>query len=102
MEERSGEIGIILDKKFWCNKYATEAHFLFLTFAFEQLKLDKVTSGTSPLNTPMISFFKKYQMTHVKNYWDNGYEWTRYELPSSLWPSTKALFQSSLSFLDKN
>ena len=53
---RSGEMGIIVDREFWCRGIAAEVHLLALTYCFEELRLNRVTFVTSASNTPMIRF----------------------------------------------
>jgi RimJ/RimL family protein N-acetyltransferase len=106
---RSGEFGIILDKKFWGKGFSSEAHLLSLTHSFEILGLNRVTFITSSSNEPMIKFFKNVlSSTHeatlrdmlALSYTDEtkGYENCElFSILSSEWPTIKNNLENKLN-----
>jgi RimJ/RimL family protein N-acetyltransferase len=55
---KSSEMGIILEPSFWGKNISTEIHVMCLSFAFEQLCLNRVEFKTSSGNTEMIGFLE--------------------------------------------
>jgi RimJ/RimL family protein N-acetyltransferase len=54
------DVGIIIgDKTFWGKGYATEAIKLVVAYAFEVLKLHKLTAGAYMNNAGSVKIFKK-------------------------------------------
>ncbi len=74
-----GEIGIVIgEKKHWGKGYASEAIEAVTKFAFEELKLEKVTAGAYSENFGSLSAFKKagfQQEAVLKNQYKNGDQW---------------------------
>lgn len=107
ISNRSGEFGIILDKKFWRKGYSSEAHLLSLTHSFEILGLNRVTFITSSSNEPMIYFLKNVlSSTHEAtlrefiNYNDETKGCENCELFSILsyeWPTVKKNLEKKLN-----
>lgn len=57
---RTGHLGILIGRKEWWGKgYALEALRLLITYAFQELKLHKVTAGAVIDNVPSIIMLKK-------------------------------------------
>lgn len=57
------EIGWRLDKSYWNKGYATEGASAVLKFGSEILKIDKIFSYTTRINTPSLNVMKKIGLT---------------------------------------
>lgn len=62
------EIGWRLDQAYWGQGYAPEAAQAALTFAFDQLKLDKVVSFTTLGNQKSQAVMKKLKMRKITEF----------------------------------
>ena len=60
------EIGYAIAKQFWKQGYATEAAGIFLEYAFENIKPDKITAVAEPENTASRRVMEKSGMKFVK------------------------------------
>lgn len=60
------EIGYAIAKQFWNCGYATEAAEVFLQYAFENIKPDKITAVAEPENTASRRVMEKLGMKYVK------------------------------------
>ncbi|MBA2735714.1 MAG: GNAT family N-acetyltransferase [Pyrinomonadaceae bacterium] len=65
-ETKELEIGYAIAKQFWNRGYATEAAEIFLQYAFENIKPDKITAVAEPENTPSRRVMEKLGMNFVK------------------------------------
>ena len=62
------DIGWRLSKNTWGKGFATEGAKRCLTYAFDNLKLDKVLSTSPIINTPSINIMEKIGMLKVKEF----------------------------------
>lgn len=62
------DIGWRLDKKYWGNGFATEGAKRVLSYAFDELKLDKILSIAPVVNLASESVMKKIGMQKVKTF----------------------------------
>ncbi len=60
------EIGYAIAKQFWNRGYATEAAEVFLRYAFENIKPDKITAVAEPENTASRRVMEKLGMNFVR------------------------------------
>jgi RimJ/RimL family protein N-acetyltransferase len=60
------EIGYAIAKHFWNRGYATEAAEIFLQYAFENIKPDKITAVAEPENTASLRVMEKLGMKFIK------------------------------------
>jgi len=60
------EVGYAIAKQFWNRGYATEAAEIFLEYAFENIKPDKITAVAEPENTASRRVMEKLGMKFVK------------------------------------
>ena len=72
-DDKSWQIGIYLNRKFWGQGYGTEAVSLILDFALNQLQVERVVALTSPENYPSHHVFNKAGMILVQRLYNNKY-----------------------------
>ena len=76
---RHGDIGIIIgEKEQWGKGYATEAISLVVKYAFENLKLHKITAGCTELNLGSMKAFQKngFEIEGIRKkqfFWEGRY-----------------------------
>ena len=61
-ENKAGEIGYILNRKYWHNGFMPEAAQRVVTFGFEQLGLHSITAACDPANTGSYRVMEKVGM----------------------------------------
>jgi RimJ/RimL family protein N-acetyltransferase len=72
---RSAEMGTILHSRVWGKGIATEINYLFLKWAFEEVKLHRIEYKTSVNNSGMNYFCSKVLKAHLdgvlRDWWPN-------------------------------
>lgn len=59
-QNRRGEIGYLLGRKYWGNGLMTEAMAAVLSYAFDDLKLHRIEVDTDPENLPSLALLEKF------------------------------------------
>mmetsp|Transcript_14061 Transcript_14061/g.19566 ORF Transcript_14061/g.19566 Transcript_14061/m.19566 type:complete len:204 (-) Transcript_14061:199-810(-) len=100
MQSRNAEAGIVVDRRYWRQGVATEAHLMLLTIAFESLGMHRICFQTLVENTPMRKFFEKAGLTmesiQRERVWfsDQWHDGATYVIFEKEWPSTKQALSS--------
>ena len=63
-EEKAGDLGFALNRKYWGNGYVNEAGKLIIDLAFNTLKLERVYAGHDPRNAASGKALKRLGMTY--------------------------------------
>ncbi len=72
-QNRRGEIGYLLGRKYWGKGYMTEAMASVLSYAFDGLKLHRVEADTDPDNLPSLALLDRFGFTREGLFRDRWY-----------------------------
>ena len=106
---KSAEMGIILDPKFWHKGISTRAHFLCLEYAYEIAGINRVEFKTASSNTAMRKFcIDTLQATHegtLRDYFptgtiENTYENVElYSILAAEWPALRRRLEEKIGLI---
>jgi len=102
LDHKHARFGIIIHHPFWGKKVGTTARLLCFQFAFEELRLHRLTTGTFAENFRVRNFYEKLgikleailkEAFYVKNEFKDNYLFAIFE---SDWPNIKKKMEQSL------
>jgi [ribosomal protein S5]-alanine N-acetyltransferase len=78
------DIGYRLDEKFWGKRYASEASFAWLKYAFETMKIKTIEAAAHAENAASNRILQKIGMHKTEQYLEEGISWNWYQLDNDL------------------